>query len=221
MNPEGLSKVNSLLKNFKKLAGKLSLFDKKEIEPSRIKILSIGWFVKNDILKLLRFRGNIYIVAYDPCAEVVREYKSLVSPRLEVECEAVEGQSGMARLFVDPANRGATSTRRGTSDNTIEVPAVTFSEIIAKYGEFDFVYINCEGSEIAILLTTPVETLLQCAVIFVQFHKFIGLVSNTDIRNCINKLEAYFDPELIEANYPNYKFVRKGHKEKIKFQFIS
>lgn len=193
----------------------------RKAEPHRMKVLSIGWFVKKDIQNLLRFRDNIDIVAYDPCAEVIREYESIGSPRLEAVCKAVEGDRGTTRLFVDPANRGATSTRRGTSENTIEVDALTFSDVLARHGDFDCVYMNCEGSEIPILLTTPVGALLRCPVIFVQFHKFIGLVSCADLHACLKKLEPYFDSQVVDPNYPNYKFLRKGYKERIKFRFIT
>jgi FkbM family methyltransferase len=168
---------------------------------------------------LLKFRDDIDIVAYDPCVEVIQEYKSISSSRLKVECQAVEAKSGIAKLFVDPTNRGATTTK-GSLENTIEVSAVTFSDIIAKYGQFDYVYINCEGSEIPIILTTPMETLLKCSVLFVQFHRFIGLVSDSDIEQCLKKLKNDFEFKIIEPQYPNYKFIQKGFKESIKVRFI-
>jgi hypothetical protein len=34
-------------------------------------------------------------------------------------------------------------------------------------------------------------------------------------------MKADFDIKLIEPRYPNYKFVRKGHKEPLKFRFIT
>ncbi len=192
----------------------------KNQKSSRIKVLSIGWFTKADIIRLLEFRDNIDIVAYDPCEEVIREYRSIASPRLKAECLAVEAEAGAVKLFVDPHNRGATSIKRGSAEDTIEVSAVTFSDVIARHGEFDYVYINCEGCEIPLILSTPIETLLQCAVIFVQFHRFIDLVSDTDIEECLSKLKTRFDFKIIEPRYPNYKFVRKGYGESIKFRFI-
>jgi FkbM family methyltransferase len=185
-----------------------------------IKVLSIGWFTKNDIIKLLRFRNNIHIVAYDPCQEVLQEYKSIESSRLKVEGEAVEAGRGIRKLFIDSSNRGATSTKRGPLENTVDVSTLTLSDVIAKHGEFDYVYINCEGSEIPIILNTPLEVLLQCAVLFVQFHKFLGLVSESEIEQCINKLKTHFNYKVIEERYPNYKFVQKGYRESIRFRFI-
>jgi FkbM family methyltransferase len=186
----------------------------------KIKVLSIGWFVKKDIFRLLNFTKNIEVVAYDPCQAVVQEYRTIASPRLKVECLAVEAESGTAQLFIDSGNRGATSTRRETSGRTMEVPATTFEAIISKYGHFDLVYINCEGCEIPVILTTPIETLRTCSIIFVQFHKFIGLVSDEDIQRCLDKLKEDFDYKVIESRYPNYKFIRKGYKENVKFRFI-
>ena len=169
---------------------------------------------------MLKFRDHIDIVAYDPCEEVIQEYKSISSSRLKAECQAVEAKSGIANLFVDSRNRGATSTKRGSLADTIEVSAVTFSEVIVRHGQFDYVYINCEGSEIPVILTTPMESLLKCSVLFVQFHRFIGLVSDSDIEQCLKKLKTDFDFKIIEPRYPNYKFVRKGFKESIKVRFI-
>ena len=183
-------------------------------------MLSIGWFVKEDIIRLLHYGENIEVVALDPCTEVVREYQSIGSPRLKVECQAVEAETGTARLFIDPANRGATSTQREGSGKTIEVPATTLEAVIARYGRFDFVYMNCEGCEIPVILTTPIKILRECPIIFVQFHKFIGLVSETDIEECLNKLQHDFDCKLINPRYPNYKFLRKGFQEKARFRFI-
>jgi FkbM family methyltransferase len=191
-----------------------------ERDTLKIKVLSIGWFVKKDILKLLHLRENIEVIAFDPCEEVVREYRTIESPRLKVECQAVEAQSGTARLFIDSGNRGATSTQREAPGQTIQVPATTFETIIAQYGHFDFVYINCEGCEIPVILTTPIETLRECSIIFVQFHKFIGLVSDGDIEQCLEKLKEDFDCKVIEPRYPNYKFIRKGVKETVQFRFI-
>jgi FkbM family methyltransferase len=187
---------------------------------ANIKVLSIGWFVKKDIINLLRYRNNIEIVAFDPCEAVIEEYRSIGSSRVTVECLAVEARAGTADLFVDAANRGATSTKRGSSGETIAVGATTFESIISRYGGFDAVYINCEGCEIPVILSTPLEMLTQCPVIFVQFHKFIGLVSQADIDRCLGKLKDTFDFKIIEPRYPNYKFIRKGYREPLRFRFI-
>lgn len=193
---------------------------RKKAEPAKIKVLSIGWFVKKDIVNLLRFRDNIEIVAFDPCEAVIREYQSIASPRLKVECLAVESEAGTADLFVDADNRGATSTKRGASGQTIEVGATTFEAVITAYGGFDVVYINCEGCEIPVILTTPLPALAQCPVIYVQFHKFIGLVTDSDMDRCLDKLKEIFDFKIIEPRYPNYKFIRKGYREPVRFRFI-
>jgi FkbM family methyltransferase len=193
---------------------------KRKTDTPPIKVLSIGWFVKKDIIQLLNFRENIEIVAFDPCEEVVREYQTIPSSRLKVESLAVEAQSGMSQLFIDSGNRGATSTRRQAAGTTIEVPATTFEAILSKYGHFDYVYINCEGCEIPVILSTPIEVLKGCPVIFVQFHKFIGLVSDSEIERCLHKLQEDFDFRIIEPKYPNYKFIRKGYQETVKFRFI-
>jgi FkbM family methyltransferase len=193
---------------------------KKRITDHPVRVLSIGWFVKDDILRLMDCGENIEVIAYDPCEEVAREYRSISWPKLTVECQAVEAEKGTAHLFIDADNRGATSTRREGNDKTIEVPATTLEAIVAQYGPFDVVYINCEGCEIPVILGTPIEILSQCSVIFVQFHKFIGLVSDEDIEGCLRKLKEDFDYKIIEPRYPNYKFVRKGTREAVRFKFI-
>jgi FkbM family methyltransferase len=184
------------------------------------KVLSIGWFVKEDILRLMDSGKNIEVVAFDPCEEVVREYRTISWPQLTVECQAVEAEKGTAHLFIDAENRGATSTQREGNGETVEVPATTLEAIVTQYGSFDVVYINCEGCEIPVILSTPIEILGQCSVIFVQFHKFIGLVSDEDIEGCLKKLKADFDYKIVNPRYPNYKFVRKGTREAVRFKFI-
>ena len=184
------------------------------------KVLSIGWFVKDDIIRLMDSGKNIEVVAYDPCEEVAREYRSISWPKLTVECQAVEAEKGTAHLFIDTDNRGATSTQREGHGKTIEVPATTLEAIVARYGPFDAVYINCEGCEIPVIQATPIEILRRCSVIFVQFHKFIGLVSDEDIEGCLRKLKEDFDYKMVDSRYPNYKFVRKGIREVVRFKFI-
>ncbi len=85
------------------------------------------------------------------------------------------------------------------------------SSILKRFDKIDELHINCEGSEIPIILGTDLLLFEKCMFIQVQFHDFVPFLSVTeeDVRACIEKLQQSFTIEQIKRGSTTFVFRRK------------
>lgn len=92
-----------------------------------------------------------------------------------------------------------------------EVQVVSMTSVLRRFERVRELWLNCEGSEIPILMNTPVELLARCSYISVEFHRFSSFLSitNGDVIACVQRLTAVFEPQCIEDYHPYYEFFRR------------
>ncbi|MFX0138508.1 MAG: hypothetical protein ACFFDN_33000 [Candidatus Hodarchaeota archaeon] len=185
-------------------------FNKNEI------IISVGFFLRNELQPLFEKMTPRYVEAYEPKIDVYKAYKEKVAPnkRFKVFQKAVSNTNGVAILKL----RRTQSTICITEDEGVEFyPVETVSmesvlkRVLSKFGYVDKLLLNCEGSEIPIINWTPIELFDKCKFIFVQFHPFIKVlnINKSQVLKCIKKLETNFKPDCISTRYFKYRFWHK------------
>lgn len=131
------------------------------------------------------------VFAFEPHPENVRFLRRNVSANRMVNvtvCEsAVSDLSGWQRLYVNPNPAGhslyATAAVDGGSYD-VRVPTTTLPEIMDTYhlDRVDFLKIDCEGSEGAILLSTPADYLKRIDRLAIEFHDNMSAIAHDQIQ---------------------------------------
>jgi FkbM family methyltransferase len=93
---------------------------------------------------------------------------------LYIENSAVSNRCGTMPFYTPSDNRILGSLLQNTSSFVETVPAITFSDIIAKHAvtQIDFLKVDVEGAEFDILFADPEETLSKTRQIVMEFHEF-------------------------------------------------
>lgn len=141
-------------------------------------------------------RQGSRVFAFEPHPENIRFLRRNVSANRKVNvnvCEsAVSGLSGLQRLFVNPNAAGhslyATSAADGGPDD-IRVPTRTLPEIIDTYrlDRVHFLKMDCEGSEGAILLSTPSDYLKKIDRLAIEFHDNVSTLAHDRIQTLLEQ----------------------------------
>jgi FkbM family methyltransferase len=136
-------------------------------------------------------RQRCRVFAFEPHPENIRFLRQNVSANRMANvtvCEsAVSDLSGWQRLYVNtnPAGHSlyATSAVDGGPDD-VRVPTTTLPEIMDTnhLDRVDFLKIDCEGSEGAILLSTPADYLKRIGRLAIEFHDNVSAIAHERIQ---------------------------------------
>ena len=180
--------------------------------------LSIGALQAKAIRDILT--AGYKVIAYEPEKRAFVDYQSLKKSQpiiyREFTCfnQAVSSYEGTATLQISGGGDGGNSTIlknpiKHYDEYTVKV--VSLKSILEPLEEVEIMNINCEGSEIDIILGTPIEFLVKCKSIAIEFHKHHKMLKQTDemIQNCIDKLQKHFEVDDHHTYHPYFEFVRK------------
>jgi FkbM family methyltransferase len=136
-------------------------------------------------------RQSSWVFAFEPYPENIRFLKQNVSANRMMNvtiCEsAVSDLSGWQRLYGNPNAAGhslyATSAVDGYPGD-VRVPTTTLPEIMDTYllDRVDFLKMDCEGSEGAILLSTPADYLKKISRLAIEFHDNVSALAHDRIK---------------------------------------
>jgi FkbM family methyltransferase len=136
-------------------------------------------------------RKSSRVFAFEPRPENIRFLRRNVSANRVANvtiCEsAISDLSGWQRLYVNtnPAGHSlyAPSAVDGGPDH-VRVPTTTLPGIMDKnhLDRVDFLKIDCEGSEGAILLSTPADCLKRIGRLAIEFHDNVSVVGHEQIQ---------------------------------------
>lgn len=188
-------------------------------------IISIGCFSK-DSLSEWQAHTRCLIVDYEATLELYKDKKELekLNPtsmgKLECHNEAVSDKNGKAQLiYYKDGNIGNSichTWREGINeddiyDKIVTIPMISMADVLNRFSEVKELWLNCEGSEIPILMNTPLELLKRCEYISCEFHRFSSFlkITNGQIKTCIERLKEIFEPVLGEDYHPYYEFFRR------------
>lgn len=162
-----------------------------------------------------QLRTGYTVIAYEPEKAAFERYQEIKDDNFVCHNKAVSDFEGRAILRV---SAGA-STILDTSSNELypesyEVDVVTLDSVLDPIKSVHVLYLNCEGSEIAIIMGTSLDNLAKCRRIHVEFH---GLghyprlcIADEAIRACVRRLGQRFKIKDRHTYHPYYEFLRKG-----------
>ena len=147
---------------------------------------NIGVF---SLLAAVRQRCRVF--AFEPHPENMRCLRRNVTanrvPNVTACQSAVSDRSGWQCLYVNPNAAGhslyATSAVDGYPGD-VRVPTTTLPEIMDTYllDRVDFLKMDCEGSEGAILLSTPADYLKKISRLAIEFHDNVSALAHDRIK---------------------------------------
>ena len=178
---------------------------------SNTTVISVGSMSPQQVRATLN-SGRI-VVAYEPRKEIYEAYTKIKHSRFTCFPCAVSGKAGTTILH----EHGGASSICDMSlphyhiDDEYEVEVVAMSDILLKYNGVRTLNLNCEGSEMSILMDTPIELLMRCKHIDVEFHQNCPYlnISKEDVMACVKKLEEKFVATRVSDENPYYSFVRR------------
>jgi len=171
-------------------------------------IISVGRFTDQDIIDRLENDNLCYIEAYDPLEKVYQKYLKIAEKypkRFVPSNNAVSAEFGESYLYakttkstICPINTDVVIDK----DHLKNVSVVSMQSILERFDRIDELHINCEGSEIPIVMETDLSLFEKCDFIFIQFHTFIPFLSITqeDMLKCIEKLKSKFTAKKIHKH---------------------
>jgi FkbM family methyltransferase len=124
-----------------------------------------------------RFPGT-RVFAYEPGAEAFQLLEQNIAANgltnVRARQSAVEGASGPVALR-SRSGEGALLTTVGAEGGT-PVAAVTLEQVLGEHGigRCDYLKIDCEGCEYAVLLSASEHTLDKVGVICLEYHRLAG-----------------------------------------------
>jgi len=160
------------------------------------------------------------VIAYEPekrafaAYQNLKELKPIAFNHFMCFNQAVGSYEGTATLQISGGGDGGCSTILQTPVNHYDeytVKVVSLKSILEPLEEVEIMNINCEGSEIDIILGTPIEFLVRCKNISIEFHKHYEMLKQTDemIESCIKKLQERFEVDDHQTYHPYFEFIRK------------
>jgi len=162
------------------------------------------------------------IVAYEPEKQAFQKYQEIENPDFTCYNKAVSNFEGMTFLCSDGGN-STILKREDFSGKSYLVEVVTLDSILKQFEEVDVLHINCEGSEVPILISTSLDNLKRCKAIFVEFHRFCRKlhITNKMITACLRRLQSEFEVVNLGTYHPYYEFFRRDRKERKKRKWHS
>lgn len=142
-------------------------------------------------------QGAKQVYAYEPFHENVRlieqNQKLNALTKVTVTEAAVSDKLGKAKLYlgeVDAGNLLFDHNVNGKIARYVTVPTVTLAQIFStqQLTQVDFLKIDCEGSEGAILTSTPPKIWQKIRKIALEFHDNVSSLSHQEIESKLQQL---------------------------------
>ena len=176
-------------------------------------ILSIGYYSAKEIDNLFSTKPPEYLEAYEPRTDVFGQYMKLsrVYPAIHPVNKAVAGDERAVTLS---GKRTGTTICMPLDENRPVLTTVALKDVITnvvnEHGRIDKLMMNCEGSEIDIILKTPSEYLEQCRTIIVSFHRFVDelKIGEKIYQQCLKKLSITHKGLLLHKTRYWWRFNR-------------
>jgi FkbM family methyltransferase len=174
-------------------------------------VISIGSFSAQQVIDTLA--NNLIVVAYDPRLAMCEAYSKINNINFRWFPQAVSGKAGKLTLY----EHGGSSTVLPMTncpfqiDDVYDVDVVAMTDVLLPYESVEHLSLNCEGSEISIIMDTPIELLARCKNIGVEFHHFCDYldISDVDVQQCVTKLEERFTSKIVNVTQPYISFKLK------------
>lgn len=187
-------------------------------------IVSVGFFYVHELERLLQNNKSCYVEAYEPRDRIYKQYQAIskkFSARFVSIKKAVGGKDGKGSLLLRSTRStlcfDTTKIYRGPYKKEASKVVVVSMEsilksVLGRFKKIDKLLLNCEGSEVSIIMNTPLKLLSRCKFVFVQFHDFIDDLNTTEKQRieCIERLETNFDVYVSKKKYARYEFTRRG-----------
>ena len=170
---------------------------------------------KGDFATAVRERFSCDIACFEPD----KEFAQIVKDKgFFVFNMAVSAQSGKTTFYKYEGNGQDNGIIEHTEDdkkrivNSYEVETMTVYDILGAIegDNIDLLKLDCEGSEVSILLGLNSESLSKIRQITVEFHnfydKFKNKISDDDVRLCVQKLQS--NGYLVAQHGYDFLFVR-------------
>jgi hypothetical protein len=178
-------------------------------------ILSVGYYQTQEIKDLYASCPPKYLEAYEPRDPVYTQYLSLCEscPGFRPVNKAVTGDGRDVHLTV---RRCSTSVCLPPSHGSKLIKSISLSEVAkavySEYGTVDKLLMNCEGSEVDIVLKTPSDVFSLIKTVVVSFHLFVPDFKITEdaYRRCIAKLSRTHTGRLLNESRYWWRFEPNG-----------
>lgn len=96
--------------------------------------------------------------------------------------------------------------------SSIKVEKMSFSAVVSQFSKIDFCNMDCEGSEMEILMETAAEDLQKVGGFLVEFHVFDDFEipqTDEDVKQVVDRMESIgFTAEKL-GDHPDYLFRRQ------------
>jgi len=186
--------------------------------------MSFGALMEQEVRGLLaKFPNDLLIIAYDPLDACFEKYSLIDHPHFRAYKYAVSDFTGEGILQVGitgiqstmvPYSAEKAFRKDGSpeySGETQKINVVSAESVLLQYPEIDRLDINVEGSEIPILMNTPLALLARCKMIHVEFHIFAKWFEMTQeqVDKCVERLSSCFNVTINDSYHPCYSFYRK------------
>jgi len=178
--------------------------------------LSIGAFTARETRAKLD--DHCEVIAYEPKRSYAEEVKSIDSDLFYHLPFAVGTEDGVAtfREMGDTSSNLASTILSGESEkfrtkDSYEVEVEDIKKILEKWKPINEIYFDCEGSEISLIMETPVELFLQAEYIEIEFHTFLEHLNQTkeQVSACLEKFDFHYRVEVKNDYWGIYSLYRK------------
>ncbi len=175
--------------------------------------LSIGAVQVPDVKKYIKRAYTV--VAYEPEKIAFTRYQNFVHPNFFCFNKAVSDFDGKTILYF--SGGGSTIFDKidpgDYPDEKYEVDVVSLSSILKSVLNVKILHINCEGSEIPIIMGTPLDLFERCSSIWIEFHGIAHYpklgITDEMIDECVEKLKASFKAKDFKTYHPYWQFRQK------------
>lgn len=193
---------------------------KKGVEHKKV-FISIGWWTCKMIRERLESDPSCYIEAYDPLDRVYQGYLKIAEkyPNQFIpsnKAVSSESRAGVALLNIKstksticPVLPGEGKRFSFNKHAPLTVEVISINSILDRFEHIDELHINCEGSEIPMIMENDPTLFERCDFIQVQFHEFVPFldITKADVMECVEKLKSSFTAERMRKK-PNWIFKR-------------
>jgi len=177
--------------------------------------ISIGTMSIEKFWKIRNENKKILVEAYEAD---IKQYSELLQIKddlfMPYNC-LVSSCSGIGRLYIPDGQltKASMLEHKHAKNVIVYLPTLHIDTILSKHDKICKLDMNCEGSEIQILMYADINLLKRVRIMYVEFHSFrehdIG-TSEEDVTRVIERLATHFTPECINEKHPVYRFTRRN-----------
>jgi FkbM family methyltransferase len=160
-----------------------------------------------------RFRCTVYAV--EACPEVFA--KMSTGALVKKFNFAICGKSGVVALNIS-SNHEVTSLKRLNNweyIDTIKIQGLSLAQFLEKESipYVDLLKLDIEGAEIEVFNSCSDAFLRSVDQITVEFHEWVGVCSETEVKNVVRRLQAlgFFAFKRSRSNFSDVLFVHRRH----------